>query len=171
MVSGLTVSFLELSLLDNDILTLTLMCIRTDPKFAGSLCRGAFKLGGNSSCRQHIRSHYPRYLKRCEEEGIEPKEHCMPREMLEKLQLAEAIAAGKAKKGVMQGTLDAVVTRRDIPSSFTDKLAVTLHAVAQYVVCKDIVSTLLDNRMTLINHLRSLSTMPMTSLSGTLFCR
>ncbi|KZS92167.1 hypothetical protein SISNIDRAFT_486701 [Sistotremastrum niveocremeum HHB9708] len=30
-----------------------LVC-REDPKFAGSACRGAFKLGGNSSCRQHI---------------------------------------------------------------------------------------------------------------------
>ncbi|KZT31258.1 hypothetical protein SISSUDRAFT_1067919 [Sistotremastrum suecicum HHB10207 ss-3] len=34
-----------------------LIC-RDLPKFSGSACRGAFKLGGNSSCRQHIRSHY-----------------------------------------------------------------------------------------------------------------
>ncbi|KZS86442.1 hypothetical protein SISNIDRAFT_395680, partial [Sistotremastrum niveocremeum HHB9708] len=46
--------------------------------------RGAFKLGGNSSCRQHIRSHYDEYVRRCEEEGIQPKDHCMPRDLWKK---------------------------------------------------------------------------------------
>ncbi|KZS95020.1 hypothetical protein SISNIDRAFT_389876, partial [Sistotremastrum niveocremeum HHB9708] len=54
--------------------------------------RGAFKLGGNSSCRQHIRSHYDLYIARCEEEACEPKEHCMPRDILRKKQLREAVA-------------------------------------------------------------------------------
>ncbi|KZS86538.1 hypothetical protein SISNIDRAFT_383658, partial [Sistotremastrum niveocremeum HHB9708] len=59
---------------------------------SGSACRGAFKLGGNSSCRQHIRSHYDEYIQRCEEANIKPKDHCMPRDKWKKKQLAEAVA-------------------------------------------------------------------------------
>ncbi|KZS87554.1 hypothetical protein SISNIDRAFT_470817 [Sistotremastrum niveocremeum HHB9708] len=73
-----------------------LVC-RASPKYAGAACRGAFKLGGNSSCRQHIRSHYEEYLKLCKEAGIKPKDHCMPRDLWKKKQLQEAIASGKTK--------------------------------------------------------------------------
>lgn len=117
------------------------MLRREDPKFAGSACRGAFKLGGNSSCRQHIRSHYAEYLKRCAEEGCTPQEHCMPRDLLKKKKLQEAIAAGKKKKAAAQGTLDTVVTKRDLPGPFKTKN--TILAIAQYFACKDIVSLLI----------------------------
>lgn len=73
----------------------------------------------------------------CEAEGIKPQEHCMPRELLKKKQLEAAIAAGK-KKPPAQGTLDGVVTKRDIAPSFSR--VHTLRAVAEYIVTKDVVS-------------------------------
>lgn len=62
----------------------------------------------------------------------------MPRDMLKRKQLREAMAAGKATKVHVQGTLDTVVTKRDPPRAF--KPEVTLAAIAKYIVCKDIVS-------------------------------
>ncbi|KAJ8579841.1 hypothetical protein M405DRAFT_717986, partial [Rhizopogon salebrosus TDB-379] len=44
--------------------------------------RKAFHLGSNSSCRQHIRSHYEFYKARCRELGIRENHYAMPREML-----------------------------------------------------------------------------------------
>lgn len=66
------------------------------------------------------------------------QDHCMPRELFRQKQVREAIAAGKAKKAAVQGTLDTTVTRRDAPPLFNAKRA--LEAIAQYIVCKDVVS-------------------------------
>ncbi|KIK78170.1 hypothetical protein PAXRUDRAFT_90381, partial [Paxillus rubicundulus Ve08.2h10] len=40
--------------------------------------RKAFHVGGNSSCRQHIRGHYELYCEQCTEEKIEENHHAIP---------------------------------------------------------------------------------------------
>jgi len=42
----------------------------------------AFHVGSNSSCRQHIRSHYELYQARCAERNIPTQPHAMPWELL-----------------------------------------------------------------------------------------
>ncbi|KAF9222251.1 hypothetical protein BS17DRAFT_669368, partial [Gyrodon lividus] len=51
--------------------------------------RKAFHVGGNSSCRQHIRGHYELYRERCAEEKIEENHHAIPRDVLNELQEKE----------------------------------------------------------------------------------
>ncbi|KZT31287.1 hypothetical protein SISSUDRAFT_957387, partial [Sistotremastrum suecicum HHB10207 ss-3] len=58
----------------------------------------------------------------------------IPRDIWKKMQLKKAIAEGKQR--INQGTLDNVVTKRDTALSFSRERV--LHAVAQYVVTKDI---------------------------------
>ncbi|KAF9235202.1 hypothetical protein BU15DRAFT_37963, partial [Melanogaster broomeanus] len=43
--------------------------------------RRAFHVGGNSSCRQHIRSHYNLYKDWCAEQGIVENHHTIPRDL------------------------------------------------------------------------------------------
>ncbi|KIM55593.1 hypothetical protein SCLCIDRAFT_85934, partial [Scleroderma citrinum Foug A] len=51
--------------------------------------RKAFHLGGNSSCRQHIRIHYKEYQQRCAEGNIPENDHAVPHEILEKQRRAK----------------------------------------------------------------------------------
>ncbi|KAG2065557.1 hypothetical protein BDR04DRAFT_964156, partial [Suillus decipiens] len=44
--------------------------------------RKAFHLGSNSSCRQHIRSHYELYQERCSSQEIQEHHHSVPRKLL-----------------------------------------------------------------------------------------
>ncbi|KIM51949.1 hypothetical protein SCLCIDRAFT_86780, partial [Scleroderma citrinum Foug A] len=44
--------------------------------------RKAFHTGSNSSCRQHIRSHYELYKARCAERGVSEHHHALPRTLL-----------------------------------------------------------------------------------------
>lgn len=83
-------------------------------------------------------------MERCEEAEIEPKEHCMPRDLWKKKKLQEDIAAGNVR--IAQGTLDGVVTKRDILPSFNAQT--TLRAIAKYIVTKDVVCSVLPSLST-----------------------
>ncbi|KAF8885833.1 hypothetical protein BD779DRAFT_1411989, partial [Infundibulicybe gibba] len=41
--------------------------------------RKCFHVGGNSSCRAHIRQHFKEYKERCEAEDIPLNHHALPR--------------------------------------------------------------------------------------------
>ncbi|KIL54029.1 hypothetical protein M378DRAFT_93238, partial [Amanita muscaria Koide BX008] len=66
--------------------------------------RKCFFLGGNETCRYHIRQHWDVYETKCKEKNILTRERCMPPDVL--------LAFEMAKKGItqqQQTTLDGVV--------------------------------------------------------------
>lgn len=90
--------------------------------------RNAFFLGGNSSCRTHIRSHYKEYEKRCNEANIELNHHAIPRPIWKKMK------EKKNAKGKIQGTLDDMLQPQK-PKEFRRENV--LDAVAKLVACGD----------------------------------
>lgn len=92
--------------------------------------RKAFHIGGNSSCRAHIRQHYELYKKRCKDGNIPENHHAMPRVLWKELQ--------EKKKGMHQGKLSAVF--ETVKSSVDFTREGVLHAVARFVACDDQVS-------------------------------
>jgi hypothetical protein len=93
--------------------------------------RKVFHIGGNSSCRQHIRQHYKIYKERCKEARIEMHHWVIPRQILQDAQ---------AKKGKLekQGSLDGIVVRLQEPAVFTREGL--RHAVCQFITCDNQVS-------------------------------
>ncbi|KIK84221.1 hypothetical protein PAXRUDRAFT_152944, partial [Paxillus rubicundulus Ve08.2h10] len=61
----------------------------------------AFHLGSNSSCRQHIHSHYELYQKQCKELKIVENPHAVPRELVNVWEAAK----NNTRRG-QQATLD-----------------------------------------------------------------
>ncbi|KAG1728189.1 uncharacterized protein EDB91DRAFT_1023096, partial [Suillus paluster] len=45
-----------------------------------------FHVGSNSSCWQHIRSHYELYKSRCEELGLQEHHHAIPCDIVKRRQ-------------------------------------------------------------------------------------
>ncbi|KAF8871098.1 hypothetical protein BD779DRAFT_1429365, partial [Infundibulicybe gibba] len=43
--------------------------------------RKCFHVGGNSSCRTHIRRHFKEYKERCEADNIPLNHHALPRQL------------------------------------------------------------------------------------------
>ena len=104
------------------------LVVRDDPAFVAKHGRRkCFHLGGNSSCRTHIRSHYDVYKDRCEAENITVNHRAIPREIWKAME-----AAKKAKKG-KQGTLQ--FTKVQGPQEFTREGV--LQSVAKFIVCDD----------------------------------
>jgi hypothetical protein len=92
--------------------------------------RKAFFTGSNSSCRQHIRQHYPIYQKRCKDAKI-PEDHwAIPRPLWREMEEAK-----KGKKAVKQGTLDGTLVEAPTIPVFTRENV--LHMVTQYVAVDD----------------------------------
>jgi hypothetical protein len=92
--------------------------------------RKAFHVGGNSSCRAHIRRHYQLYKQRCKDGNIPENHHAMPRALWKELQEAR-----KNPKAMQQGKLDGAFKATKGPVEFTREGV--LHAVAQFVACDD----------------------------------
>ncbi|KIJ59096.1 hypothetical protein HYDPIDRAFT_101309, partial [Hydnomerulius pinastri MD-312] len=44
--------------------------------------RKAFHVSSNSSCRQHICSHYDLYKERCAEQNLQENHHAVPRDLV-----------------------------------------------------------------------------------------
>jgi hypothetical protein len=97
--------------------------------------RKAFHVGSNSSCRQHIRSHYEVYKSKCKELGLKENHHAIPRDIA-KLQ------ANRKKQGkdiqqdlgqMFQKSQNKEYSREDV-----------LRTVAEFVVCDDQVSDIDD---------------------------
>ncbi|KIM62813.1 hypothetical protein SCLCIDRAFT_83566, partial [Scleroderma citrinum Foug A] len=57
-------------------------CVQDEELLARYGRRKAFYTGSNSSCRQHIRSHYELYKVRCAEKGLSEHHHALPRTLL-----------------------------------------------------------------------------------------
>jgi len=88
--------------------------------------RKAFHIGGNSSCRVHIRQHYQLYQQRCKEENIPENHWAIPRSIWNARKEPQ-----KLGKGTGQATLDLMVTKLVEPQVFArEKL---LHAVTQFI--------------------------------------
>ena len=83
--------------------------------------RRAFHVGGNSSCRQHIHSHFDVYKERCEEKGIPMNHHAIPQGLVKK----------QAKRGTQQMLEDAF-QKAAVKEFLKDEV---LKAVAEFVVC------------------------------------
>ncbi len=92
--------------------------------------RRTFYLGGNTSCRKHIRQHWDVYEKQCKEKNIPMSITCMPPEILAKYN-------EELKPGPKQTTLDGLV---DVlrPKEFSREGL--LDAVARFITCDDQVS-------------------------------
>lgn len=102
--------------------------LREDVKFVEKHgLRHAFHLGGNSSCRQHIRSHYEVYQRKCQEERIPENHYAVPRDVMR--------AREKGKNLTRQKTLDDMLETASKPKEFSR--ANVLKAVAEFVVCDD----------------------------------
>jgi hypothetical protein len=88
----------------------------------------AFFVGGNSSCRVHIRQHYDIYRNRCKEGNIPENHHAIPRQIFLKMKVD--------KKGTAaQSTLDGVLGKPAYMKLYTREGA--MHAIAQLVACDD----------------------------------
>ena len=84
--------------------------------------RKAFDVGSNSSCCQHIRSHFDLYKEQCEEKKLKVHHHAMPPEMVQ--------VQNQAKK---QKKLDGMLPTRKVEREFSWERV--LEAVAEFIVC------------------------------------
>ena len=97
--------------------------------------RKAFHIGGNSSCRMHIRKHYELYKQQCKDGNIPENHHVLPWPLWKELQEAK-----KNLKAAQQGKLDGAFKPIKGPAEFTREGV--LHAVARFVACDDQVRTM-----------------------------
>ena len=87
-------------------------------------------MGGNSSCRLHVRVHYNLYKEKCQTTEIPVHHHAIPWDIWRNI-----VVKKEGKKIQVQQTLDMSLTKIIGPKEFTrDGI---LHAVAQHVVCDD----------------------------------
>jgi len=97
--------------------------------------RKAFHKGGNSSCRLHIRQHYPIYKERCEKEKIPVTHWAIPQSIWKAMEEEkEAEASGHTTKKQQQLVFQTVMW----PREFTREGV--LHAVAKLITTNDQVS-------------------------------
>jgi hypothetical protein len=93
--------------------------------------RKAFHIGGNSSCRVHIRQHYQLYQERCKEENLPEHHWAIPRPIWN----ARKASQKQGKGTTRQATLDLMVTTFVEPQAFTRENL--LHAITQFVTVDD----------------------------------
>src|SRR5882762_186102 len=113
-----------------------LLWLRIDEKFIKlNGKRKAFHIGGNSSCRLHIRQHYPLYKERCEKEQIPVNHWAIPRSIWKAMEEEKEVEkrGGTTKK---QQVLDFKTVTG--PREFTREGV--LHAVAKLIATNDQVS-------------------------------
>ena len=114
--------------------------------------RNAFFIGGNSSCRTHIRRHYKIYKDRCEEAGIPESHHAIPRPLWKKMEEEKREAPGKRQKKI-DGMFVLEPSKR--LNHFTRDGA--LDAIAMFVVCNDQVQKLHMERTSCWNYWQALA--------------
>ncbi|KAF8503808.1 hypothetical protein F5888DRAFT_1606440, partial [Russula emetica] len=76
--------------------------------------RKAFHIGGNSSCRVHIRKHYKLYKQRCKDENIPENHHALPQPLWKEIQEAK-----NNPKATQQRRLDRAFETVKGPLEFT----------------------------------------------------
>ncbi|KAF8067557.1 hypothetical protein FPV67DRAFT_1561917 [Lyophyllum atratum] len=73
---------------------------KASPKFLATHGkRKALHVGGNSSCRAHIRQHYELYKVRCEANGIPIDHHAVPRHIWKAMEAQEKGQTAKSRQG------------------------------------------------------------------------
>lgn len=92
--------------------------------------RKAFHVGGNSSCRQHIRQHWDLYKAECEEKNLPVNHHAIPRHVVRQM---EEEKLEKTKRKMAQSKLG--FTKVTGPKEFTREGL--LHAVSQLIATDD----------------------------------
>lgn len=107
---------------------------RIDPDILNLKSKGgirkAFFCGSNTTCRQHIRQHYPIYQQRCEEKGLQENYRAVPPHILRERE--------EAKKPSKQLKLDGVFKPGKRATEFSkDEI---LESVVKFVACDDQVS-------------------------------
>jgi hypothetical protein len=95
--------------------------------------RKAFYVGGNSTCRSHIRQHYELYQRLCKEKGIPENHYAIPRAIWKEMERKK-----NNPKEKTQGKLDGLIERVQGPREFTRESA--LQAVTKFIACDDQVS-------------------------------
>ena len=91
--------------------------------------RAAFFLGGNSTCRTHIRKHYEIYKARCQDGNIPENHRALSQDLYEQMKM------DKKATGGAQLTLDTVLVKPSDAKLYTRDGAT--HTVAQFVACDD----------------------------------
>ena len=80
--------------------------------------RKAFHVGGNSSCRQHLRQHWELYKNKCEEKNIPINHWAIPRAVLKNMEAdkldAENAEMAQSKLGFKKVTVPREFTREGI---------------------------------------------------------
>lgn len=100
--------------------------------------RKCFFKGGTSSCRVHIRTHYPEYVKRCKAAGVTEHPWAIPPKILKERE-AEAQKDMKGDMGTLKAKGFAVVPAQG-PEQFSKKSV--LEYTSKFIVCTDQVSWL-----------------------------
>ncbi|RDB23356.1 Zinc finger BED domain-containing protein DAYSLEEPER [Hypsizygus marmoreus] len=112
---------------------------KTSAKFLASHGkRKAFHVGGNSSCRSHIRQHYEEYKARCAAQSIPLHHHAIPRNIWKAMEEREKEQKSKRK----QRKLDDVFTKEKGPHEFSREEA--LQTVTKFITCDDQAISLAD---------------------------
>ena len=86
--------------------------------------RKAFHLRSNSSCRQHIRSHYELYKTRCAQQMITENPHAIPRDLFKQKE-------NPGQQKTLDGQFAVVLGMRAFLRESVLKM------VAEFVVCDD----------------------------------
>ena len=92
-------------------------------------------MGGNSSCRHHIRQHYLIYQQRCKDGNIPEHHWAIPRSIWKIME--EEKKGKKVVSLAMQGTLDGLLISNVAPVVPVFTRENLLHAVTQFVAVDD----------------------------------
>jgi hypothetical protein len=122
---------------------------RDDKKFvAKNGKRKAFHIGGNSSCRTHLRQHYDIYKERCEAKGIPVNHWAIPRALWKKMEEEQVEETrGRSTKKQVQQQLDFKGVTG--PQEFTR--AGALHSIAKLIATNNQVSIQYHSSLKIIN--------------------
>jgi len=90
----------------------------------------AFFVGGNSTCRVHIRSHYLLYQQCCKEQEIPENHYTIPQAIWKEMEEEK-----RGSKGKKQAKIDWAFEKENGKRAFTCEGV--LNAVAQLVACDD----------------------------------
>ncbi|GLB40087.1 hypothetical protein LshimejAT787_0705970 [Lyophyllum shimeji] len=104
--------------------------------------RKCFHVGGNSSCRAHIRQHYEVYKTRCAAEKIPVHHWSIPRDVWRAMEKEKEEKGGKAKKNA---SLDGVFEVMKGPQAFSRQEV--LKNVAKLIACDDQALALADKAL------------------------
>jgi len=126
MVAGVMSASKLLFLIKN--LSLTWVCRKDEVFVVKHTLRKAFHVGSNSSCRQHIRSHYELYKACCAEQNIPEHHHAVPHELERVRKKHASKEAGQKNLTNMFGVASHIKSKEFAREE-------VLRCVAEFMVC------------------------------------